>query len=122
MGRWWHGLVCASCVVAFGCGDDECSAEQRVALEVIVGSAGPIDKVTVELEDEEECGTGRSSGASPSFSDPELVYTCWEQGGGVYTVRVYSGTEVYEEQIEIEADECHIKERASLYIDLAAPR
>lgn len=113
--RWWHGLAFAWCVVAFACGDDECSAEQRVAVQVLVNGAGPIDKITVELEREEECG---------SFRDANLgqVYTCWEQGGGLYTVRVYSGDEVHEEQIEIEADECHIKQRESVTIDLDAPR
>lgn len=118
MRMWWRALVCTWCVAAVACGDEECSAEQRVAIELTVTGAGPIDRVTAELESEEECGTGRFSSPIGSFSAPDQAYNCWEQGGGVYTVRVYSGAAVHEMQVEIEADECHIKERASVTIDL----
>jgi hypothetical protein len=113
MGKWWQAFACAGCAVVAACGDDECKPELRIAAEVIVTGTGPIDKVTIELESEKECDF---------FVDPGLgqVFTCSEQGGGLYTVRVYSGDTVREKQVEIEADECHIKERASLQIDLQA--
>jgi hypothetical protein len=111
MWKWWQALACVCCVAVAACGDDECKPELRIAAEVIITGIGRIDKVTIELESEKECG---------SFYDPGLgqVYTCWEQGGGLYTVRVYSGDTVREKQVEIAADECHIEERASVQIDL----
>src|ERR1044071_591641 len=92
MSNWWQVLACVGCCALASCGDDDCSAEQLVAVEVMVSGSGPIDKVTVERKAEEECG---------SFFDAELgqVFTCWEQGGGTYTVRVYSGERVVEAQI-----------------------
>jgi hypothetical protein len=111
MWKLWQAFTCAGCAAVAACGDDECKPELRIAAEVIVTGAGPIDKVTIELESEKECGSFFDQGVGQ-------VFTCWEQGGGLYTVRVYSGDVVREKQVEIEADECHIKERASLQIDL----
>ena len=111
MAKWWQVFACAGCIALAACGDDQCSAGQRVAINVMISGSAPVDKVTAELEFEEECGFNRQVGQ---------VFTCWEQGGGTYTVRVYSGDMVHEEEIEIEADECHIKERATLFIDLEA--
>lgn len=113
MWKWWQALACACCALVSACGDDECTAELRIAAEVTVTGTGRIDKVTIELESEEECG---------SFFDPNVgqVFTCWEQGGGLYTVRVYSGDMVREKQVQIDADECHIMERVSVQVDLQA--
>jgi hypothetical protein len=73
-----------------------------------------IDRITAERRIEEECGSfsNRSAGQ---------VFTCWEQGGGIYIVRVYSGGQpLYAEEVDVEADECHVKQRASIEIDLTA--
>lgn len=114
MSKWWQVLACVGCGALASCGDDECSEEVRVAVDVLIAGTGPIDKVTVELDHEEECG---------SFFDDQQnqVYTCWEQGAGTYTVRVYSGERVLEQQVDIETNKCdHIKQRASLQFDLDA--
>jgi hypothetical protein len=113
MSKWWQVIACMGCGALASCSDDDCTPVQLVAVDVMISGTGPIDKVTGELETEEECG---------SFFDEDgnQIFTCWEQGGGTYTVRVYSGDRVVEEQIAVEADACHIKERAWLNIDLDA--
>jgi hypothetical protein len=95
------------------CKDDGCSDELKIALEVHVTAPVDvaIDKVTVELESEQECGSFRDR------TTDERVWTCYEQGGGPYLVRVYSGDEeIHQETKRVEADDCHIKERETVFI------
>lgn len=113
MGKWWRLCACFSWIAA--CGDEgDCTAEQKIAIQVYVTGIGHVDKVTGELDAEEECGSFRDANG-------DQVYTCWEQGPGVYTVRVYSGDEVHSKEIEVEAYKCHVKQRVESIIDLDAP-
>lgn len=112
--RVYNGF--ALLVLLAACGDDaECADEIRIAATVSVQApAGvKVDQVTIERRAEETCG-------SVSTREGELLYTCWEQGGGgTYTVRVYSGDGVWTNSVEIESASCHVKERAELSFDLS---
>jgi hypothetical protein len=114
----WLGYSLAGlCLLASAsCKDGgKCSDEELVAIEVHVKNPEDLAiSVTAELKSEEEC---------PFFVDPGTgrVYTCYEQGGGTYKVRIYVGDKViYEEDDEVEADACHIKQRFVSEIDLTA--
>jgi hypothetical protein len=101
---------------AAGCKDEgSCSDEILIAVELhtTIPAGLNITRVTAELKSEEDCGL---------FIDPNAghVYTCWEQGGGTYTIRFYSGDDVvYMEDDEVEAGACHIKERVMSDVDLS---
>lgn len=99
-------------LVLAGCDDDKCKDEEKIALELTVHNPDKLDiKVTAELEDEQTCDFF-DMGTGP-------IYTCIEQGGGTYKVRVYVGDDViYEEEDEVEADACHVKQLVRAEIDL----
>ncbi len=88
------------------CGEERiCTRDLHVAIRVHVTSpAGlPIDQVTAEQSQEIECEF--SSAADDAGSD--RMYRCHEQGGGGYTVRVYSDDDVWSTAVQIDANECH---------------
>jgi hypothetical protein len=100
-----------------GCKDD-CTDELKIALELHIGvpDGVSISKVTAELEREEQCTSFR-----PDKTSDEQVYTCYEQGGGGYLVRVYQGDQViHEETVDVTADECHAQ-LTSVYTSVTAP-
>jgi hypothetical protein len=97
------------------CKDDAgCTQVELIAVQVAVTNPDDLKiRVTAELTDEQEC---------TFFVDDSIgrVYTCYEQGGGTYKVRIYVGDEViYEEDDEVEADACHIKQRFESQVDLS---
>jgi hypothetical protein len=103
-----------------GCDDDKCKDEEKIAIELTIHNPDRLDiDVTAELDGNEQ---------SCDFIDPSLIvgaqgsspiYTCLEQGGGTYKVRVYVRDDViYEEDDEVEADACHIKQLVRAEIDL----
>jgi hypothetical protein len=109
-------LLASSALAA--CKDDGCSDELKIALELYINvpEGLSITRVTAELEREETCGAFR-----PDKTTDDLVYTCYEQGGGSYVVRAYSGDqEVMNETVPVTADECHA-ERATAYLVVDAP-
>jgi hypothetical protein len=114
--RTFLGLLCGLGLLP-ACGDAGCEDYLGFALELhITAPEGlHIDKVTAERTSEEECSFVRNKTGS------ELMYACYEQGGGSadYVVRLYSGgEEIYKETVAVEADSCHVKERVQSYIDL----
>lgn len=116
-------IVIAACTLtASGCDDGGCKREQRIAIELTVRNlAGRDVEVTAELDGKGEQSCDRTSDLNVGIAAGGRVFTCIEQGGGSYTVRVYSEDNViHEEQIEVEADECHIKELVKAEIDLAS--
>lgn len=115
-------LVIAACSLAGGgCDDGGCKREQRIAVELTVRNlAGRDIEVTAELDGNGEQSCDRTSDLNVGVAAGGRVFTCIEQGGGTYTIRVYSDDNVlHEEQLEVEADECHIKELVKAEVDLA---
>lgn len=107
-------LLLGALALVAACDNGSKCDEEKIAIELqlIVPDGTSIEKVTVELKDEQECGT---------VYDPAMgkLYTCWEQGGGTYTLRVYSaGQVIHTQEVELESDGCHIKERLMTEIDL----
>jgi hypothetical protein len=111
--KWFgYGIAASFLMLSASCDDGGCKDEELVALELHINNPNDLKlKVTAELESEREClffdqGMGR-------------VYTCWEQGGGTYKVRIYVDDQVlYEEEDEVEADACHVKGHTVSQIDL----
>jgi hypothetical protein len=106
-------VVLPACVVAFAAlvgacsGELVCTEELRVAVRVHISSPEnlPVDLVTADHRQEQECGS-----SSMESDSPDGIYRCSEQGGGDYTIRVYSGDLVWSQGIEIDANECHTTE------------
>lgn len=96
-----------------GCDDDKCKDEEKIALELTIANPDKLDiEVTAELDGNEQSCDFFDMGTGP-------IYTCIEQGGGTYKVRVYVGNDViYEEEDEVEADACHVKQLVRSEIDL----
>lgn len=111
-------LLLAHAALASGlcpaCADDmpPCTLELRTAVALKVTSrddVGTVDRVTVEHGGKvSECQPGTA------LSGPNTVggYSCWEQGGGEYVVRVYSGSLVWTRKgtATETADGCHVEE------------
>ena len=94
------------------CGEETiCTDELRLAIRVYVTSPEglPIDRVTAERSHEMACSFSSAQGTD---AGSDRMYRCHEQqgGGGVYTVRVYSGDEVWTAAVYIDANECHTTE------------
>lgn len=109
--------VLASASLLSAC-DEGCSDELKIAIELYltVPDGVSVDKVTAELDEEQECTSFR-----PDKEQPEQVYTCYEQGAGSYKVRVYSaGKEIHSEDVEVRPYECHA-ERVSSFITVEPP-
>jgi hypothetical protein len=115
-------LIAALALAASGCADDKCKQEERVAIELTVrNTAGRDVEVSAELDGRGEQSCDRISDLNVGVEAGGRLYTCIEQGGGTYRVRVYEEDAViYEEDIEVEADECHIKKLVRAEVDLAA--
>ena len=93
------------------CGEEKiCTDELRLAIRVYVTSPEglPIDRVTAEQSHEIACSFSSAPQGADAGSD--RMYRCHEQGGGVYTVRVYSGDETWTASVHIDANECHTQE------------
>jgi hypothetical protein len=109
----WLGAALVASSLLASCDDGGCSDDEKVAIQLHINNPDDLKiKVTAELAQEEEC---------PFFFDPGSgrVYTCYEQGGGSYKVRVYTDDQViYEDDIEVEADKCHVKALVEAYVDL----
>jgi len=110
--------VSASAICLLAACKDECSDELKIALELSIGvpDGVTISKVTAELEREEECTSFR-----PDKTQDDFVYTCYEQGGGDYLVRVYSGDqEIHSQTVSVMADACHAQ-LTSVFMTVPAP-
>ena len=121
IGTYTLPALTALSLTAGGCDDGKCKQDERIAIELTVRNvAGRNLEVTAELDANGEQSCDRISDLNVGIEAGGRIYTCIEQGGGTYTVRVYSDDVVlHEEEIEIEADECHIKELARVEVDLA---
>ncbi len=114
-------LVVAVCsLAASGCDDGGCKQEQRVAIELTVRNVAGRDlEVTAEFDGNGEQSCDRTSDQNVGVEAGGRIFTCIEQGGGAYKIRVYSDDDVlYEEEIEVAADECHVKELVRAEVDL----
>lgn len=108
----------AGALMTSACGEDRvtCTTELRVAVDVRISSPEdlPIDRVTAERVNEQDCEGEAETEA------PEATFACFEQGGGTYIVRVYSGDLVWTRTLEIEGDRCHVASTETLSIELTA--
>jgi hypothetical protein len=99
-----------------------CSTELRTAVLVSVDDNDlPIDSVTATNQDERTCGgtpTGMPVRPVDDAGDETRMYTCWEQGGGTYVVRVKSGELTWTQRTTVAANECHTSEVKSLHFVL----
>jgi hypothetical protein len=68
-----------------------------------------VDAVTATNLNEEPCEALFTGDAG---ADEE--YTCYEQGGGPYTVRVRSGSMTWTKAVSVNADACHVTEQKTL--------
>ena len=100
----------------FGCESSNemnyaCTAELRAPMGVSVSSPQglPIDSVTAECNSEMACVH-----KSRYDSDDSVFYSCFEDGGGTYTVTVRSGDLAWTQKVDIKANECHTTEGKSL--------
>jgi len=93
-------------------GELVCTEEQRVAVRVHVSSPDglPVDGVTADQESERACGAS----SLESDASPNGVFRCLEQGGGRYTIRVYSGNLCWTANVHVPANECHTTEIANV--------
>jgi hypothetical protein len=95
-----------------------CTAELRTAVQVTVTAEGglTIDRVTAERGKEHDCEPWDDVAVNPA------LYSCHEQGGGKYTVRVYSGMLTWTRSVEVPEDDdgCHVTETKELEITASA--
>jgi len=99
-----------------GCrGELVCTSEVRVAVRVNIASPDylPVERVTAERSHEVDCGPSSSIESDASTDE---MYRCNEQGGGEYTIRVYSGDQVWTDKAHVDANECHTTEIADVDI------
>jgi hypothetical protein len=89
-------------------GELVCTQELRVAVRVHVSSPDelPVERVTADLKREADC----ESFSIETDASAEGIYRCNEQGGGRYTIRVYSGDLVWRTESHVTANECHTLE------------
>jgi hypothetical protein len=101
--------------------DSICTLESRLAVlvEVYDPDRLTVDKVTATNQREEPCYLERSLRDRSGREESEAaVYSCWEQGGGDYVVRVTSGKRDWSKRVQVEAGECHIGEAQQLTFEL----
>lgn len=109
--RAFQWSLCGFAALFSACGEETiCTDELRLAVRVHVTSPEglAIDRVTAERSHEMACSFSSMPQGADAGSDG--MYRCREQGGGVYTVRVYSGDEVWTAAVHIDANECHTTE------------
>lgn len=101
--------------VLAACDPVYCTAELRTAVAVHVSSSSGLepDSVTAERLSEQSC---TSYPVSDAGDDGHFV--CHEQGAGIYTVRVTSGSLTWTQTVDVEADECHTTEVEELHFEL----
>jgi hypothetical protein len=111
--------------VTSACTDDDtvsCTSELRSAVTVLVSSPAElaVDSVTATRAREAPCegGPAGAAGASGDSSTQSSEFYCYEQGGGVYTVRVSSGSLTWTQRTTVAADECHTTEHKTLTFSL----
>ncbi len=113
MRRLWFALPVLLSSIAGACEDDVPCTANIVSFQIIVSSPEglPIDRVTAERERVDDC---TAVGA--------VTYSCHEQGGGDYTIRVYSGDLVWTRETTLDEDEdgCHLEQSQSTEIELKA--
>jgi hypothetical protein len=98
----WCALALGAVAVAVAaCGDDtySCTTELRTAVVVKVSSDEglDVDRVTAGRRVQNEC---HLLGVD--------TYNCFEQGGGKYVVRVFSGSLTWTRTVSVDADRCHV--------------
>ena len=88
-----------------------CTLELRTAVRVQIESPGdlPITAVAAENTGEQAC-----SEFTPTPDAGYVGYDCYEQGPGVYTVRVKSGVMTWTQSTSVAGDECHVTEQKAL--------
>lgn len=106
-------VLCLAALFSACSGELVCTAEDRVAVRVNVSSPSglPVDSITADRTREAECG--ESSGEA---QQSDGVFRCMEQGGGQYTIRVYSGNLCWTTQVDVHANECHTTDIANVDI------
>jgi hypothetical protein len=101
-----------------------CTDELRLAVLVTVLNPNEleIDSVTAMQLDEEPCylENRRSSVAvdDAGMLDEGALYSCWEQGVGVYEVRVQSGKQSWTETVPVPGNTCHVTKVKRISIEL----
>ncbi|HET9933294.1 MAG TPA: hypothetical protein VFQ35_21465 [Polyangiaceae bacterium] len=100
-------------IAASGCSSTEkvCTLQLLTAVRVRIESLDglPITDVRLTSPAQQNCFEN-SAGAT----DTSVEYDCYEQGGGIYTVRVTSGTMTWTQSVSVAADECHVTEQKTL--------
>lgn len=100
---WW---IVVAFLALVGCGDEKtCTAELRTAVAVHVASPQglPVSSVTAARLSEHPC-----EGGSTRTTAFDYRYDCYEQGEGVYTVRVKSEALTWTKQVAVSSDGCHV--------------
>jgi hypothetical protein len=96
-----------------------CTSELRSALTVQISSPQglEVDSVTATRRVELPCENSsveHAGARDAAAGSNELVYTCWENGGGTYVVRVKSGQSTWTQKVHVNADFCHTTEHKTL--------
>ena len=104
-------LVASFALSACSSSEKSCTTELRTAVSVQIESPEglPISAVTAENMDELAC-----SSFTPTQDAGYVGYDCYEQGPGVYTVRVKSGTMTWSQSVSIAGNDCHVTEHKTL--------
>lgn len=131
--RSLHALLTAALVLG-ACGEGEletvttiqgiCTDELRLAVLVTVLNPNEleIDSVTATQLGEEPCflETRRGSVAADDAGtlDEGALYSCWEQGVGVYEVHVQSGKQSWTKSVPVPGNTCHVTKVQRISIEL----
>jgi hypothetical protein len=114
-------LVLVQLLALHACATDQvitCTDELRSAVVVHVSSPGglAVDGVSAMREGgAHECESSLFYDAGSNDAGAVQSYTCWEQGGGTYVVRVKSGASTWTKRVEIDTDGCfHVTEQKTL--------
>jgi hypothetical protein len=119
-------LLLSVCVLACDAFNDstDCTGEARAAVLVSVSSPHDlaIDSVTATRAHERSCdGLGALDAGSrdaAGSSGDTAEYSCTEDGGGTYVVRVKSGRLTWTQKVDVKANECHTTEIKKLTFTL----
>jgi hypothetical protein len=103
-------MLSSFAALTLACGGElVCTQEQRVAVRVHVSSPRdqdlPVVRVTADNGREDVCESSSEADASSAGT-----YRCNEQGGGEYTIRVYSDALTWTTRVDVDANECHTTE------------
>ena len=107
MGKVVNGWVVFAGFALVACGDETrtCTTELRTAVIVNVSSPDglPVSAVTSALLGEQPCEGGPTKVAGFDYR-----YLCYEQGEGVYKVRVKSDALTWTQRASLGSDGCHV--------------